>query len=61
MRKSEYKKVVGRIAKLEGGKSQAKMGDVMQIVNHVFDRIYTDTDFLIDGLIAAQKRRYRSK
>lgn len=52
-----YRQNIGEIVKGEKGKSQAKMGDAVTIVNAVFDKMIENPRFLSQGLAAALKRR----
>lgn len=56
MKKETRRQIVGRIVKQEGGKSQAKMGDAMQIENMIFEEIVKNPSFLAEGIKAALKR-----
>ena len=56
MKKETRRQIVGRILKQEGGKSQAKMGDAMQIENMIFEEIVKNPSFLAEGIKAALKR-----
>lgn len=61
MKKKTYRKKVGSIARKESGKSEAIMGDVMQIVNGVFDQCVTDPIFHMQGInkaLARQKKLF---
>ncbi len=57
--KTTYKQQIGKIVKKESGKSEAKMGDAMQIVNGVFDKIIRDPSFLAQGISKAVMRKKR--
>lgn len=60
MKKETRRQIVGRIVKQEGGKSQAKMGDAMQIAmqieNMIFEEIVKNPSYLAEGIKAALKR-----
>lgn len=57
MKKSKvsFRKKVGAIVKAEGGKSQAKMGDAMQLQSEVFKQCVRDPLFMAKGLILASQ------
>lgn len=57
--KTTYKQQIGKIVKKECGKSEAKMGDAMQIVNATFDKIVSDASFLAQGISKAIARKKR--
>lgn len=56
-----YQRIIGKLARKEKGKSQAKMGDIMQIANLIFDECLRDQDFFLACLALAQRRREKRR
>jgi len=59
--KMTYRKNVGQITRKEKGVTEANMGDSMQIVNAVFDKILRDPSFLAQGVTKALARKQKAK
>lgn len=55
-KKATFRQKVGAIVAAEGGKSQAKMGDAMQLQQAFFMKCARDPMFLAKGLTLANAR-----
>ena len=56
-RKPTFRETVGKLVRQEGGRSQARMGDAMQLQRAFFRQCLKDPAFLAKGLLLAARRR----
>jgi hypothetical protein len=61
MKKETDLQRIGRLVKMEGGKSRLKIGDARTLENLIFDEILKDPTYLAKGLEKAFKRALKKK
>jgi hypothetical protein len=57
----KWRRQIGKLVRMEKGKSQVKMGDAMTFSNLLFEECVKDPDFLARGLERAVTRLVREQ